>query len=110
MVPPVNKKRRPNKKKSDLEETYPDYLMQAFFSEKLLASASSDPGPAGTTAGTDALTGKKRKRKPSITAAAAGPLIEGRSGVRSLSMVSSELCLPGEPGSFRKMVIWCFSS
>lgn len=75
----MGKKRRTNKKKSDLEENYPEYLMKAFFSEKLLASASSDPcgseGPGG--AGLSGL--KKRRRKQVVTSLAAKSCISSRS-------------------------------
>ncbi|VDO04879.1 unnamed protein product [Rodentolepis nana] len=93
VVPPMGKKRRPNKKKSDLEEMYPDYLMKAFFSEKLLASASNEPG---ATSGAGSVVGIKRRRKPSTTSVAACSSIPSR----SLS-ITDQYSL-GESGGFRK--------
>lgn len=98
MIPPMGKKRRPNKRKSDLEEMYPDYLMKAFFSEKLLASASNEPGTANAANGAGSIAGKKRRRKPSTTSSAPGPPVPSR----SLSI--TEQYPLGETGGFRKMV------
>ncbi|VUZ48928.1 unnamed protein product, partial [Hymenolepis diminuta] len=97
VIPPMGKKRRPNKKKSDLEEMYPDYLMKAFFSEKLLASASNEPGTASAANGAGSIAGKKRRRKPSTTSSAPGPPVPNR----SLSI--TEQYPLGEAGGFRKM-------
>ncbi|KAL5109440.1 Histone-lysine N-methyltransferase 2C [Taenia crassiceps] len=90
--PSTSKKRRPNKKKSDLEENYPDYLMQAFYGEKLLSSASSDTAAAGAMA---AAIGKKRRRKSSTSC-------QVGAGSRT-GAVSGEQYQLGESSDFRRM-------
>ena len=93
----MGKKRRSNKKKSDLEEIYPDYLMQAFFGEKLLASASYD------TSGTGGALGKKRRRKPSSS----GQDAAGSSNP-SRTISTAEQYQLGESSSDFKRMVSCF--
>ncbi|VDD78608.1 unnamed protein product [Mesocestoides corti] len=63
-VPIFGKKRRPNKKKSDLEEIYPDYLMQAFYGDSLLSAGTSDTSSADGLGG---MSGKRKRRRLSST-------------------------------------------
>lgn len=96
--PPAGKKRRPNKKKSDLEENYPDYLMQAFYGDKLLSSASSDTTAVGAMA---AVIGKKRRRKSSASCQAGA-------GSQTGVVASGEQYQLGESSDLRRMVVFFF--
>ncbi len=98
------KKRRPNKRKSDLEENYPDYLMQAFYGDVLLSAASSDTNALSAAM----TTPKKRRRKPTLSTSGAGgiPGLGGPSRSRTVSAASNDHSQHGfgDAAAFRKSV------
>uniref|UniRef100_A0A5K3FXY3 Mediator of RNA polymerase II transcription subunit 13 n=1 Tax=Mesocestoides corti TaxID=53468 RepID=A0A5K3FXY3_MESCO len=92
-----SKKRRPKKKKSDVEEIHPDYLMQAFYGDRLLSAAASDARSAGGMGG---MSGKRKRRRLSSTT----PMTASN---RSMSAASTDQYQPEEaPDLNRPIDVW----
>ncbi|VDD79029.1 unnamed protein product [Mesocestoides corti] len=96
-VPTFGKKRCSSRKKSDLEEIYPNYLMQAFFGDRLLPEAAAAASDASSAGGMGGISSKRKRRRLSLTT-------QVTAGNRTMSAASTEQFQPGEATDLKRPV------